>query len=304
MSEQAFRPEADKKKIHSRNEFELCYLRHQYLRRVDYNPSKEDMKPYLDIVSNLASKTYFTYRNLFRMIGFELEDVVSIGQIHLVSFLGLFSLEKLPEKYKDFVTVFEGKHERSPEAQDVSDKNRANLTMFLKQRMEDVVRVCRQKARNIKGLPTEEYYVYCSKNEPPKMLRDLIDNYEKLGFRKLDLAVYRAIRKRVRDVDGPAFKFNGYWYVCVHLEHKNLELVDFSGAGYDPYDNIHNMNPEEILFSKESNKRWSAEQEKFEAKTLERKVRMIKKFINTNKTNPLFKEELRVARRLLKEMDT
>ena len=40
------------------------------------------------------------------MVGLELDDVINIANVHLVSFLGLFSLESMPEKYKEFVKKF------------------------------------------------------------------------------------------------------------------------------------------------------------------------------------------------------
>lgn len=302
MDEMIQRPQAEKRKISSRNEFELCYLRHQYFRKVTHNPNKEQMKPYLNISAHLAKNTFFTYRNLFHMVGFELDDIINIGQIHLVSFLGLFALEAMPEKMADFVEIFCRTNKRSPDAWDLLQKNRANFTMFLKQRMEDVVRVCRQKARNIKGLPTEEFYVFAGANPPPTFLRDLVENYEKLGYRKLDIAVFKSIKKKVKTDGGPVFRVNSLYYVAVPVDQKALSLVDFSGAGMDPYDSLHNMTPEQVYFSNEENKQWDRLKSQFDSKPVIRRVSIIKKFIENNRYNPVYKEELRAARKMLKEL--
>lgn len=297
-----YRPKANKKKIHSKNEFELCYLRHQYFRKTEFNPTEEEMKPYTAIAAHMAKNTFFTYRNLFHMVGFESEDLISIANIHLVSFLGLFSLEKMPSKYEEFMGAHYIKHMKDPTDYDFLSKNRANFTLFIKQRMEDVVRVCRQKARNIKGLSTEEYFFYYGENEPPLFIRDLIDNYEKYGYKKLDTAVYKSIKKKIKTEDSPVFKFNGNYYIAVPVEQKSLSIFDFSGAGMDPYDSIHNMNPEEIFFSLEENKNWDKKQEEFDRKNKFSKTRIIKKFIEKNKKNPGYKEEVRAARKLLKNI--
>jgi len=298
---QTFRPKAEKKKIHSRNEFELCYLRHQYFRKVDYNPTSEEMQPYLNIAANLAKNTFFTYKNLFHMIGFEREDLTNIANIHLVSFLGLFSLEKMPQKYQDFIQLFNRLFGESPDEGELLDKNRANCTLFLKQRMEDVVRVCRQKARNIKGLPTEEFFFYVGTKKPPAILRDLIEKHEKLGYKKLDTAVFKSIRKKVRP-DGPVFRFDGKYYVSVPVEQKSLSLSDFTGAGIDPYDSLHNMTPEEILFDVETADIWEKRQEEFHNKTPTRKAHVLKKFIKNNKNKPEYEEEVKTAKKLLKQL--
>ena len=88
------RPEPSEKKIRTSDDFELCYLRHQYFRRVKYNPTEQEMAPYMGIVANLTKNTFFTYFNLFKAVGMYQDDILNIGRVHLVSFLGLYSLEK------------------------------------------------------------------------------------------------------------------------------------------------------------------------------------------------------------------
>ena len=303
MPRRVYRPKAPKKRIQTKNDFELCYLRHTYLRRVKYNPTPAEMKPFMHIASHLAKNTFFVYKNLFHTVGLESEDVINIANVHLISFLGLYSLENMPEKYKDFVKVFERLHGEEPDKSDVLDKNQANFTMLLKQRMENLVRICRQKSRNIKGMPAEDSYFYYSKKEPPKNHRDLIKNYEKLGFKKLDMAVYKSIRKRAGSIYGSTFKFGDYYYVAVPVEQKILGLDDFSGAGMDPYDSVHNMTPEQVYFNLEDGELWEKRREEFDAKPDKSKAHLIMRFIKKHAHKEEFKEEVRTAKRLLRELD-
>ena len=261
------------------------------------------MAPYSHIANLLASKTFFTYRPLLILVGLEKEDVVNIANVHLVSFLGLFSLEKMPEKYKDFVHIFQEVQEKKPNKKDILDKNQANFTMFLKQRMEDLIRVCRQKARNIKGLPTEGFYYYYGPKKPPKNLNDLIKNYEKLGFRKLDSAVFKTIKRKNGVSDNSVFTVNDNYYIPVPIEKKSLTIDDFNGADMSPYDSLHNMNPEEAYFSLESDKTWERKQQEFNSKSLNTKANIIKNFIQKNKSDINFKEEIRAARKLLRDLE-
>lgn len=300
MSENANRPEAGTKKIHSKNEFELCYLRHQYLRKAKTNPTEAEMKPFMGIASHMAKNTYYTYKNLFGMVGFDVDDLVSIANVHLVSFLGLFSLDKLPEKYGDFVNLYRTNKQPDPNSDQLMSKDKANCTLFMKQRMEDVVRVCRQKARNIKGLPTEEYFFYCGIKKPPKILKNLVGAHERFGYRKLDQAVYKSIRKRMLSVDGPVFRFNDYYYVAVPVDQKSLAITDLIGADMDPRDSIHNMSPEEIFFRIEDENTFEKQKEAFDSKSERSKKFTLKKFIQKHRRNPKYQDELRVARRMLK----
>jgi len=303
-NELIIRPQAEKgkgSKIHSKNEFELCYIRHQYFRKTTYNPSAEQMSPYMGIVKNLTRKTFWTYHGLFQAVGFDIEDMVSIGQIHLVNFLGLFALEKSSEKLENFVCSFLRKTSKEPTELDVLNKNKANFTMFLKQRMEDVVRVCRQKSKNVKGIPVQENYVFVGPKQPPKFLRELLVDHEKYGFRKLHLALFRAIKKKAKTKES-VFKFEDMWYVAVPLEKRTLNLNDFAGADMDPYDNIHNMNPEQLYSSQKSDMYWKTQKETFDSSSKTRKMRLIRAFIRNNKNSTIFLEEIKTAKKVLKSL--
>lgn len=291
-----------RKKIHSRNEFELCYLRHQYLRKVKVNPTEAEMRPYIRIVEHMARNTFYTYKNLFLLVGFELEDVVNVSTVHLVSFLGLFALDQMIDKYEDFLKVHKDKFGYYPGAKDLQNKNKANLTLFLKQRMEDLVRVCRQKARNIKGLPVEEYYVFYGPKKGPRDIRKLLESHEKYGFRKLDLASFKSIKKKADRKGIDPFKFGDNWYICVPLEHKVLTVFDFTGAGLDPHDSIHNKNPEELFFEKQAEQEYENRKEKFFGSSKYRQIAIVRNFIRKNLKNPRLREEIELARKFLKNV--
>lgn len=309
------RPQAESRKIHSKDEFELCYLRHQYLRRVEYNPTAADMEPYMKIVSIQAKKTFTTYLNLFKLVGLDYDDMVNIGRVHLVSFLGLFSLDKTPEKYREFVEIHLKKTNSEPTTEVIDNKNRANLTLFMKQRMEDVVRVCRQKARNIKGMATDEFYVFYGPKRPPRNVRKLLEDHEKYGFKKMDIAAFKTIRKRVmKDKKAKRTKpiqptksheilnFAGSYYVSIPLEHRDLTVLDFAGANLDPYDNIHNKSPEELMLHNLDINEFERKKANFDAQTSKRKENIVRNFIRKNKKNPLFREEIVLARKFLEEL--
>src|ERR1700679_1227127 len=81
------------KRISCKDNFELCYLRHQYLRKVTYSPTREEMSRYNKIIENFSNNTFYVYKSLFLLVGLDLIDMMSINQTHLVSFLGLFAIE-------------------------------------------------------------------------------------------------------------------------------------------------------------------------------------------------------------------
>jgi hypothetical protein len=294
------RPLPSDKKINTHDDFELAYLRHQYFRRVKYNPTEQEMLPYMKIVEHFTKNTFFVYINLFKTIGMYQDDILNIGRVHLVSFLGLYSLEQNEVKKLEFEEKFEKYQFKKPEAKDYDQKNKANFTMFFKQRMEDLVRVCHQKIRNVKGQNSEEYLVFCGSNKPPKNYRKLLREYQELGYKKVDFAVFKSVRKKAGVCfDASIFEFGGTWYVAIALEKKNLEIEDLVLSGSNPYDNYHNKRPDDLYEEKEE----SNYQAIFESRSGYRKKTTLKRFIAKNKNNRHYKEEIMAAKRLLKTIE-
>ena len=300
------RPEAEDRKIHSKNEFELCYIRHKYLRKVKYNPTEEEMRPYMKIVEWSSRRTFYTYRYLFSTVGMEQDDIVNIGRIHLVNFLGLFEFtkEKNEEKYAKFWLRFCNNNDgKSPSPKDILDKNKADLTMFLKQRMEDLVRICTQKAKNIKGMKIDGYEPFYGSNPPPAELFKLLEDNEAYGYKRIDNVAFKAVKKRakIKDLKDPFF-YSPYWYVAVPLEQRNVTVLDLAGAGLDPFESEHNLNPEQILLNKDEEKRLDKKRKMFKNYTKDEKAKVILGFIEKNENNPHFEEEITIAKRFLREM--
>ena len=296
----SLRPKAPKKKVRTSEDFELCYMRHQYFRRVKYNPTEEEMQPYMYIVQNLTKNTFFTYFNLFKTVGMYHDDVLNIGRVQLVSFLGLYSLDKKKDKRKEWMIKFRIENEREPQQKDIDQKNKANFTMFFKQRMEDLVRVCRQKVRNIKGQPSEEYVVFCSENPPPKNIKKLLREHEELGYKKLDLSVFKSIRKKADTAHNTTmFKFNDIWYVAIATDQRDLQLDDIIGSGSNPYDNFHNKSPEQLYEEKQEVDLHKS----FNERSDYRKKNTLKKFIAKNRNKGDYIEEVDAAKKLLRSLE-
>lgn len=297
------RPKAGVDRINHETDFENCYLRHQYLRRAKYNPTKSEMDPYYRIVHNFASNTFYVYKNLFILVGLDLEDVINIAQVQLVSFLGSFSLECDQEKLENFKKNFRSHNSITCTDNDLLNKNKANFTCFLKQRLEDLVRVCKQKARNIKGLSTDEFAVFVGDKQPPNDIEELLDNYERYGYRQLGASVFKNIKKKVKNQVGPVYLLNKVWYVCVPLKKKSLSLNDFTCNDYNPYDSLHNMNPEEAFEKFQEEEKSEEKYSEFKSFSDEDKYRIVKKFVNQNKNKPGFEEEIRAAKKLLRTLN-
>lgn len=305
MRDFVIRPQAENRKIHFKNEFELCYLRHQYLRRVTYNPTVAEMEPYYKILEYMSKNTYFKEYFLFNTVGMLLEDIISIARIYLVEFLGLFALDTqtTPEKLDTFVVSHQSMNNGiAPSKCEILSKNKANFTMFMKQRMEDLVRLSKQKAKNIKGLQVDEYIPFYGAEEPPKDIVKLLKDSRLHGFKKCDKVQFKAIRKRAKAKLGEAFQFGGTWYIAVPLIRRKLTSLDLAGAGLDPHEALHNQNPEQLLMRRQNDITFDKKKKKFKTQSKEKKVELIKLFVDENIDNPLFQGEIHTAKRMLRNL--
>lgn len=262
------------------------------------------MAPYKRIIGYLAQRTFYTYPGLFHVIGMGVDDVVAIGNINLVNFLGLFEMtpNKNADKYQEFAALVKRLRKRDMTIIDLENKNKANLTLFMKQRMEDLVRICKQKAKNIKGVRVDEYVPFHGIPTPPDDLYKLLEDNELYGYYRCDMNLYRAIRKRQKKKVGEKFQFSGEWYVTVPLDQRNVTILDLAGAGLDPRESFHNMNPEEILFKRESEIKFDIRIKKYKNSSKEEKAQTIMSFVEKNEDNPIFQEEITTARKLLRNM--
>jgi len=305
MKQSVTRPPAEKRKIHSKNDFELCYLRHQYLRRVDYNPTPAEIKVYHPIADRMSRNTFYTYKYLFATVGFGVDDVISSSRVFIVEFIGLmeFSDTKNRDKYEDFCISYMNKnHGQMPDTQAIKDGNMAIITMFMKQRMNDLIRVCRQKAKNIKGLKVDEYVAFYGPKSPPDDIYKLLEDNQLYGFRILDNVAFKAIKNKTKAKIEEPFQFAGSWYVAVPLEQRNLTLVDLAGAGLDPHESEHNMNPEKLLQLKEQEIRFDKKARIFKNSTNDEKAKTLFDFIEKNESNPTFEEEIAIAKKFLRNL--
>lgn len=301
-----FRPAAEKRKIHSKNEFELCYIRHQYFRRVKYNPTKEEMAPYRSVVRYMSSKTNYTYAMLLHTIGMTFDDVFAVGMVHLVNYLGLFeiNLNKNPVKYEKFSDAVLARTGHLPTPEDILNKNKADLTLFLQQRFTDFVRICRQKAKNIKGFRVDEYVPFYGPTPPPATLSKLLEDNDAYGYRRLDNVAFKAIKKRAKAEIGVPFEWAGSWYVAVPLQQRSMTILDLAGAGLDPYESEHNMNPEQLLSLRQDESALDNQIKVYKNSTKEDKTKVLLGFIEKHSDNPDMQEEIGIAKRFLKSMGT
>lgn len=300
MSVKVSRPEGSKKKINSKEEFELCYLRHKYIRRTKRNPVLKEVEPYKKIIKHQSYNTYTVYSRLFGSVGLDVNDIRSIGDCHLVSFLGSFALERNKAKLEAFKKNFYYKNKRYATKKDVLDKNKADFTSFLKQRFTELVRISRQKAANVRGVPMEEFKVFVGTKKPPLVHSDLLLSHEEYGYKRLDVMLYKTAKKRAGVNGNKSFKDGNKYYIVVEVDSRDLTEEDIEGSDMSIRNNLHSQSPESIAVLVEDAVIWEGKKEQFNAYAPEKRLELIENFITNHKENPEMEEELKAARAMLR----
>lgn len=288
-----------KLRIHSKDEFELCYLRHQYVRRCTYSPTNEEIESYMKLANKFIYNTYFTYLSLFRAVSFSQDDLASIARVHVVSFICLFSLEQCPDKMEEFKESFALYKFRDALESDIISKNRANFTMFFKQRMQDLVRVCRQKSRNIRGKILEEFSCFVGGSQPPANHNLIFKEHESLGFKKIDNAAFKAIRKKADvDADATLFQFDNKWYIALTTDHSPLSYEEVCTGGINPRDNICYLQPDEIYEETEFDQFYG----NFQSSSHIKKINTLKDFLAKYENKTHYSKEVKTAKGMLRKL--
>ena len=75
--------------------------------------------------------------------------------------------------------------------------------------------------------------------------------------------------------------------------------MDFVAQNLNPYENIHNLTPEDICLKNEENSYTNRLKAVFNKYSKKEKLRIINLFLESNKNNPEFKSEVKAAKKLL-----
>lgn len=282
------------------NDFESCYLRHSYLKKVTHRPSKEQMSPYDPLIRKFAHKMQHHNKKLLESVGFMQEDLQSIAKVHLITFLGLFSLERNENAYDRYIDVFLDYNKRMPTEKDLLDYNKAVFTKFLKQRAEDMIRICTQKVRNIRGTLLEKFVVLKGKNSPPEDLKLLLLNPKKFGYRAILANTFkeRRIKLEKNGQKPPIYFLNGFYYVYLPAQNKTLSAEDLSCSVLGTHDNIYGMTADLILEKADLDQKIS----RFENLAAKKKLNILRNFVVKHQGLPDYVIEISAARKMIKNV--
>ena len=135
------------KKYNYKDNFEMVYLRHEYLARCEkLNTAYID--EFAGIVNTTAQIMYKKFFKNFNTMGFAIEDVVSVTNMYMLYYMELYSLREHDEKEKKYIKKYLTKYKKVPTPGVIKNYDRNCLIQFLRQRIQHFSTLCYRKYKD------------------------------------------------------------------------------------------------------------------------------------------------------------
>lgn len=260
------------------------------------NPPADLIHKYKKAAFKAAKESYNQHYDTFKSSGMEIDDVCNIALVHLVSYLGSYSIQHTEEPTKKFKEAHPDMSE-----QDVAKKDLSNLIHFVSQRMKDLVRVCRQKNQHVLGEKTIAVLFQLVDTEVMCPDMDLLKSPFKYGYRRVSAKDYKALREKMSEpMKAGRFVFGGVTYRFVYMSMQPIWLSEYENS-----DDMAMFNPQPEISSQDSPNaarvRWRKERllVRYEKADRKNKVRMLHRAISFLGKKGGFEEEIALARKML-----
>ncbi len=286
------------------SDFEAIYLRHDYLRKIDSKKINIDIyNKFLHISSITANLIYNRHKFNFNKVNFTLEDIVSIANVYLYIYLGLYSIQNNPEirakKTISFYKYMEKKYSNYTPEKQLELMDRDLLISFLKQKLYHCSIVCSRKGRNIIIGKDHHFAIAETIASKEASMNSLPIEYKKLGYRKVFSKELKEIKKNKQNNQQTLIDKNGHKIIEINILHTGISLEDHHQIFYAGTKNNYWNNPEDILCCKEEDEELFSFKQKFDGFSEQEKIKLLKNFINKNKNNSEYKKEIITAKELL-----
>jgi hypothetical protein len=238
------------KKINSKDYFELVYLRHRYFRK-STNPSPERLQEFEEIICNISDKIYRRNILIFKIVGFENEDIRSIGRINAVSFISMGGLKENPHLMEKFIVDHKNKYgtNSEPGKRDIFLRESYNISKYLNQRLQEVATFCEVKSGNIIGDKSRKKYFIGNPNKNPSD-DSLLISPEAFGYKTITKTEFEKLIKKQNPGNKNRFITDNGCVVRVVFKKADHAVAEVFYE--NSKDNEFNLNPEDLLIRKES----------------------------------------------------
>ena len=268
-------PELENKRLRIQDHFELIYMRHGYFRR-STNPEPQRLAQFEEMICKISDKYYLKSIELYKEIGFEMDDLRNIGRINTVSFISMSGLKENPDKMEKFIERHKKQNgeDSEPNEGDIFRKECYDLARFLNQRLGELPTFCKRKISNIRGTGNvRAFFIGNSKKKPSDL--NLYYSPEAYGYEQITELRYKELVKECRAKGKSEFQTaDGQTVRAVYIKGSFLTKDDIEETGLDSGKSSFYRTPEENLMLKEvmySNKKKDQKMVKEAFKTKKRR---------------------------------
>lgn len=274
-------------------DFEGMIVRNDYLSRSTFDRDSYNEFKHLSKIT--ASEMFFKLGSFYRRISYHEDDVRQLCDCYLVSYLSLYSLKNNKEAYNKFADKFFSKNGFLPSEEVLKKEDRNRIIKFLRQQCSNSILTINRKSRNvIAGKDSITYFAHTKDSYPVTDVMTLIESYEKYKYRKVSLKEFTMLQKKCGKkndiVDEEGFKVIVI-QILASSEGAFEETLYIPDNRYSP-ENILNKIDEEMEIAS-----FDKEFRKIKDKSLK-----LKNFINSHKRDARYKEEIAIAKKMIKEL--
>lgn len=293
------------KRYNYSDNFEMLILRHDYLKKVE-NPDPQWCNEFAGIVKTTAGIMYDKLKPNFAKVGYEKEDVETVANCYMVAYMGLYSLRNNQDVRTRFDKAFEKRNGKVPSDLDVARKERINMISFLRQKLQYASIICARKARNIL-VDADVKVVYAATEESQPASEQLIfEKGDELGYRKVQQKELKEIKAKAKANKTNELK-DEFGFPVMEIEVMSSLAGGLSESDYrdlfleDKTDQFH-MDPEQSLRMVEDEVDMANIIEEFFNMSDDEKRGCLTDFIDLYKGNRYYRDELKAARKMLRDL--
>lgn len=282
--------------------FEMLILRHDYLKRVKDVDDKW-IAEYEPIVKTTASIMYEKLKPNFAKVGYDLEDIQTITNCYMISYMSLYSLERNQEARTRINQSYLRRFDRMPTDAEISRKEKINMMSFLRQRIQHASVLCARKARNI-TVDYDRRAIYAfTANSQPASEEAIYENGVSLGYRKVTKDEFKEIKKAAKFTRSrELFDKDGFGIIQIELLSDGISENDYRNLFINQQDDIYHVSPEKSLSLVEDEVDMTLMVEEFGNMDKKQKRSCLRDFIELYGSNKKYSTELTAARKMLKTL--
>ncbi|HBI01184.1 MAG TPA: hypothetical protein DDY18_06125 [Flavobacterium sp.] len=288
------------KKPNFKDDFELLYLRHEYMDTINKASKKLDpsmVAKYAGIVNTTAKIMYSKFKHNFVQVGFDVYDVIAVTNLYMLYYMSLYSMKNNPE----FMERMLSKRTKATPESEVERIERNHLISFLRQRLQQFSVVCSRKARNI-TVDSEKRAFFAATENSRDVAKELVfENPKKYDYRRLTTKEFKEARLRARMAQTTELT-DQYGFKIIKMEKANLGISEYDyqllteenqGEFY--------LTPEKSLEKQEDDDRFENIKFQFNSLNQDEKRQVLLNFIQDAERDKHLKSEIKLAKQILEQ---